>query len=133
MGLTRSPEAELEPHRLGTIATGPWAVGTVVGSVIGGHRGRREATEIPNTTSGIRVGKGLRCTTSEQLKIANPQHSAHSKLQGWSYAVLVHPMGGSHHHIGGSVGSHLPEIQQHIRCPMLMPPADACPWGAASQ
>ena len=27
--------------------------------------------------------------------------------------MLVHPMGGSHHHIGGSVGSHLPEIQQH--------------------
>ena len=41
--------------------------------------------------------------------------SAHSKLQGWSYAVLVHPMGGSHHHIGGSVGSHLPEIQQHAQ------------------
>ena len=39
-------------------------------------------------------------TTSVQLKIANPKHSAHSKLQGWSYAVLVHPMGGSHHHIG---------------------------------
>ena len=54
-------------------------------------------------------------TTSAQLKIANPQHSAHSKLQGWSYAVLVHPMGGSHHHIGGSVGSHLPEIQQHAQ------------------
>ena len=24
-------------------------------------------------------------------------------------------MGGSHHHIGGSVGSHLPEIQQHAQ------------------
>ena len=36
-------------------------------------------------------------------------------LQGWSYAVLVHPMGGSHHHIGGSVGSHLSEIQQHAQ------------------
>ena len=54
-------------------------------------------------------------TTSVPRNIANPQHSAHSKLQGWSYAVLVHPMGGSHHHIGGSVGSHLPEIQQHAQ------------------
>ena len=25
------------------------------------------------------------------------------------------PMGGSHHHIGGSVDSHLPEIQQHAQ------------------
>ena len=32
-----------------------------------------------------------------------------------SYAVLVHPMGGSHHHIGGSVGSHLPEIRLRYR------------------
>ena len=55
------------------------------------------------------------CTTSVQLNISNREHSAHSKLQGWSYAVLVHPMGGSHHHIGGSVGSHLPEIQQHAQ------------------
>ena len=54
-------------------------------------------------------------TTSVQLKITNRPHSSHSKLQGWSYAVLVHPMGGSHHHIGGSVGSHLPEIQQHAQ------------------
>ena len=46
-GLTRSPEAEPEPRRLGTIARGPWAVGTVVELVIGGHRGRREATAIP--------------------------------------------------------------------------------------
>ena len=53
-----------------------------------------------------------RSTSGLFLKIDNPPHSAHSKLQGWSYAVLVHPMGGSHHHIGGSVGSHLPEIQQ---------------------
>jgi hypothetical protein len=60
MGLTRSPEAELEPHRLGTIATGPWAVGTVVGSVIGGHRGRREATEIPTNVNVSRVGRGLK-------------------------------------------------------------------------
>ena len=67
------------------------------------------------------------------IKDGQLSHHSHSKLQGWSYATLVHPMGGSHHHIGGSVGSHLPEIQQHIRCPMLMPPADACPWGAASQ
>jgi len=42
-------------------------------------------------------------------------------------------MGGLHRHIGGSVGSHLPEIQQHIRCPMFIPTADACPQGAASQ
>ena len=41
MGLTRSPEEEPEALLLGTIATGPWAVGAVVGSVIGGHRGRR--------------------------------------------------------------------------------------------
>ena len=46
MGLTRSPEEEPEAVFLGTIATGPWAVGTVVGPVIGGHRGRREATAI---------------------------------------------------------------------------------------
>ena len=30
MGLTRSPEEEPEALLLGTIATGPWAVGTVV-------------------------------------------------------------------------------------------------------
>ena len=47
MELTRSPEAEPEPHRLGTFATGPWAVGTVVGSVTGGHRGRQGATAAP--------------------------------------------------------------------------------------
>ena len=41
MGLTRSPEEEPEAVLLGTIATGPWAVGTVTGTVIGGHRGRR--------------------------------------------------------------------------------------------
>ena len=40
-GLTRSPEAEPEPRRPGTIATGPWAEGTVVGLIIGGHRGRQ--------------------------------------------------------------------------------------------
>ena len=59
MGLTRSPEEESEALLLGAIATGPWAVGTVTGSVIGGHRGRREATEIPSTSSGTSVGKGL--------------------------------------------------------------------------
>ena len=65
-GLTRSPEEEPEAFLLGTIATGPWAVGTVVGAVIGGHRGRREATEIPTLkvqipgiTSDTSVGKGL--------------------------------------------------------------------------
>ena len=52
-------------------------------------------------------------TTSGHSDIANLSHHSHSKLQGWSYAVLVHSMGGSHHHIGASVGSHLPEIQQH--------------------
>ena len=57
----------------------------------------------------------LLLTTSGELKIVNLSHHSHSKLQGWSYAVLVHPMGGSHHHIGGSVGSHLPEIQQHAQ------------------
>ena len=57
--LTRRPEAEPEPRRLGTIARGPWAVGTVVGSVIGGHRGRREATAIPSQVNLTRVGKGL--------------------------------------------------------------------------
>ena len=72
------------------------------------------------------------CTTSVQLKITNPQHSAHSKLQGWSYAVLVHPMGGSHHHIGGSVGSHLPEIQQHAQS---WTSAHVCgrPWAPVSE
>ena len=52
MGLSRSPEEEPEAVLLGTIATGPWAVGTVAGSVIGGHRGRREATEIPSVLTG---------------------------------------------------------------------------------
>ena len=41
MGLTRSPEEEPELLLLGTIATGPWAVGTVTGPVIGGHKSRR--------------------------------------------------------------------------------------------
>ena len=38
-----------------------------------------------------------------------------SRRDSAPYVVLVHPMGGSHHHIGGSVGSHLPEIQQHAQ------------------
>ena len=74
MGLTRSPEAELEPHRLGTIATGPWAVGTVVGSGIGGHRGRRGGPAIPIILNYDRVGRGLKTiiiTTSVHLNIIN--------------------------------------------------------------
>ena len=59
MGLTRSPEGEPEPRRPGTIATGPWGVGTVLGLVIGGHRGRREATAIPIELRFNRVGRGL--------------------------------------------------------------------------
>ena len=66
MGLTRSPEEESEALLLGTIDTGPWAVGTVIGSVIGGHRGRqgghrgrRKATAIPNLKVQVSVGKGL--------------------------------------------------------------------------
>ena len=58
--LSRSPGAEPEPHRLGAIATGPQGVGTVLGWVIGGHRGRREATAIPTLVIRGRVGKGLR-------------------------------------------------------------------------
>ena len=57
--LTRRPEAEPEPRRLGTIARGPWAVGTVVGPFIGGHRGRREATAIRLMADHKRAGKGL--------------------------------------------------------------------------
>ena len=53
--------------------------------------------------------------TSDQSNIVNRERSEHSELQGWSYAVLVRFMGGSYHHIGGSVGSHLPEIQQHAQ------------------
>ena len=59
MGLTRSPEEEPEAVLLGTIATGPWAVGTVTGLVIGGHRGRWEATAIPTKVNFSRVGKGV--------------------------------------------------------------------------
>ena len=33
------------------------------------------------------------------------------------------PMGGSHPHIVGLVGSHLPEIQQHAQCAASCPPA----------
>ena len=58
-GLTRSPEAEPEPRRLGTIARGPWAVGTVVGSVTGGHRGRQGATADRCTPRCTWAGKGL--------------------------------------------------------------------------
>ena len=32
-----------------------------------------------------------------------------------SYAGLVHPMGGLHRHIEGSVGSHLPLMQHHAQ------------------
>ena len=59
MGLTRSPGAEPEALLLGTIATGPCAVGTVVGLFIDGHRGRREATAIPTLSiQGIAWEKG---------------------------------------------------------------------------
>ena len=53
------PEGEPEPRRPGTIATGPWGVGTVLGLVIDGHRGRRGATAIPIVDIHNRVGKGL--------------------------------------------------------------------------
>ena len=59
MGLTRSPEEEPEAVLLGTIATGPWAVGTVTGTVIGGHRGRRKGPEDPVASVRNSVGKGL--------------------------------------------------------------------------
>ena len=56
MGLTRSPEGEPEPRRPGTIATGPWGVGIVLGLVIGGHRGRWGATAIPTVKVHSSVG-----------------------------------------------------------------------------
>ena len=45
----RRPGAEPQPRRPGAIATGPRGVGTVVGSVTGGHRGRQGATADPIT------------------------------------------------------------------------------------
>ena len=67
------------------------------------------------------------------MKIVNLSHHSHSKLQGWSYAVLVHPMGGSHHHIGGSVGSHLPEIQQHAAQSWTSVHVCGRPWAPVSK
>ena len=37
-----------------------------------------------------------------------------SEVYGWSYAGLVHLMGGLHRHIGASVGSHLPMMQHSM-------------------
>ena len=44
---TWRPGAEPQPNRPGTFAMGLWAVGTVVGSVTCGHRGRQGGPTIP--------------------------------------------------------------------------------------
>ena len=75
MGLTRSPEEEPEAVLLGTIATGPWAVGTVVGLVIGGHRGRREATEIPSHLGDDKGGKRVNRNIVGPLYIVRRMHA----------------------------------------------------------
>ena len=64
--LTRRPGAEPQPHRPGTFTTGPWAVGIVVGLVIGGHRGQQGATAILFQVHLKWAGKGLKA--SVQLK-----------------------------------------------------------------
>ena len=53
------PAAEPVAHRPGTFATGPRAVGGVVGPVAGGHRGRRGGPPIPSQNLLTSVGKGL--------------------------------------------------------------------------
>ena len=63
-----------------------------------------------------------------------------SEVYGWSYAGLVHLMGGLHRHIGASVGSHLPMMQHsmlkvgpRLGISALRQTAAAWPWAPVEQ